>query len=172
MNLRATLCILSLLLLFAFKAPQTRNVLVIQQSYLHKIYSGDTVFVQSGEPARGYNINDSIRKQCGADTAYISTVFIANPGRLLNNLKFKDRFPRLQHLILAGNDADYLDSVRYDFFNCPTLKRITFSSVYMNDRPDGKKGYAYVRRFVHSFRPDIHVRFRSMGDYNHIGWPQ
>lgn len=163
---------LLLLSLTAFYVAPPRKVLVIQQCPdALRPASGDTIYVQYCNAYGPFNINDSIRKHCGADTLAVRTIFIANPAHVIGEMRFAKRFPRLSHLILVGNDASYIDTVRYDFFHCSSLERITFSAVYLEHEHEGKRGEKAMRQFVKSKRPDVRVRFKPMGWKDHVGWP-
>lgn len=166
---------LTVLLPFLFswvQAPHKANgkVLVVQQCpYDYHSTLGDTIYIR-GHCFYEESINDSVLHYCGADTANITTIIIGSPDGILQHMRF-DWFPRLHHLILAGNDADYIDDERYDFFSNPNLKVITVSSVYLRNRAGDPLSNKHFKRFVKSIRRDIKVRVEPMGYYNRICWP-
>lgn len=163
---------LSLLFLNLTQRFLSSTVIIIREcNFTPRSDNYDTTYISYCGTTPG--INDSLLKHiAGSDSLNVETMFIANPSNVLRDIHF-GRYPNLKHLILAGNDASYIDSIRYDFFNNRKLELITFSSVYLNTAANHDPEWKSTQRmkaFVHGQRRDVKVKFEPMGKYNRLGW--
>jgi hypothetical protein len=157
-------------LITSFYQTKTASTTLVLIPYKHDYmqHTKDSVYIEYDCCIK--TINDSIKHYID-DLSNVKTILIAQPSGIINSINFQP-YCNMSTLILAGNDDDVLDSVKYDFFENPKLKKIIMSSVYLNSTSE-VKDYCDNREFkkyVKGFRPDITVRFKAMGKYNRIGW--
>jgi len=122
----------------------------------------------------GKYVQDSIDKYVAKKYDQVKTIFIGQPSRVLDSIDFEP-YKNLKILILAGDDEDYIDSLHYGFFEIESLQKIIVSSVWvlnsngvMDDNCISKQHFI---SYINASRPDVHLRFRPMGKYNEVGWP-
>jgi hypothetical protein len=134
----------------------------------HTLHRSDSIYIDyyMGQQA----INDSIKKYV-KDFSAVKTVLLAQPSPILKSIDFKP-FVNMSTLILAGDDDDYIDSLKYGFFENDKLRKIILCSIYLTSGSPHKVYYSKkeLKAYIKTFRPDIAVRFKPMGKYNKQGW--